>query len=244
MTSDPGTGVMPILRFTVRVTDHRAGNTLVRSFFRSPVTVGRQEGNALRLDSTKVSSYHGAFAFGRGSLRYVDYGSRNGTSVDGNRIPADLPVEVDHESILRIGPFLITVQLQDIFPNRPFPGETETPTPSGGRPPTNGMTAIAAILATYTERDALHEIIGRWPLSALLARALLVLEVLAEVIVEFRPDSLVSNRSPLRGAKAAEGVIVYLLDPAGGDESLEEILTYLVEMIHPGILGDPGEGRS
>jgi pSer/pThr/pTyr-binding forkhead associated (FHA) protein len=233
---------MPIFRLTIRIGDHRTGASLARSFFRSPVTVGRREGNALRLDSSKVSTYHGAFAFDRTSLRYVDCGSRNGTIIDGTRITADIPVGVNEQSVIRIGPFEMTVHLDEISLENLDPLESETS--NDPRRTRNGILAIAAILATYTERHTFQELIRRWPLSALLARALLVMEVFAEVIVGFRPEALVSDRSPLRAAQASEEVIGYLLDPSGGDESLEELLTYLVEMIHPGMRENSGERRS
>ena len=103
---------------------------------------------------------------------------------------------------------------------------------------------MVAILATYTQNDALRWIVNQWPSSMLLARALMVFGVFAEVLVEFRPEILTSKRSPLRGSTRAENVMAYLLDPSGGDDTLEELLTYLVELLHPGTLGCVREGRS
>jgi hypothetical protein len=122
------------------------------------------------------------------------------------------------------------------------PAEAITPIDTGLA--ASGMDRIATILATYTQADALRWIVSQWPPSALLARRLLVFGVLGEVVVELRPEVLTSKRSPLRGATKAEDVIAFLLDPRGGEASLEELLTYLVELLHLGSLGSPHDGRS
>jgi predicted component of type VI protein secretion system len=234
---------MSILRLTARITDLRTGSTVVRSFFRSPVTVGRRDGNALRLDSKKVSAYHGAFAFGRSSLRYVDCGSRNGTRIDGVPVLADVPLHVNDASDILIGPFRLAVHLHEIFSSDALDLH-EVETPSDTRPTTNGMNNVAAILATHSQNEALQWVLSRWTPSQLLARALLVFEIFAEVAVEFRPQILATEGSPLRSAMRAEEVIVYLLDPSGGDESLEELLTYLLELAHADALGYVRGGSS
>ena len=234
---------MPVLRLTARVTDLRTKTTVVKSFFRSPVTVGRRPGNTLCLESRKVSAYHGAFAFDRTSLRYVDCNSSNGTVVDDVPVPPEIPLDVRETSVIQIGPFQIKIHLHDVF-SVDARGPRQADTPVDTRPQFGGMEQVAAVLATYTQSDALRWIVSQWPPSALLARSLMVFGVFAEVLVEFRPEILTSRRSPLRGAMRAESVMAYLLDPSGGDETLEELLTYLVELLHPGSLGCVCEGRS
>src|SRR5450755_4057466 len=68
---------MRVLQLSAVVRDLRTSTMTVQPFLRSPVTIGRRESNALRLDAGSVSRIHGAFLFGRGILQYVDTGSRN-----------------------------------------------------------------------------------------------------------------------------------------------------------------------
>jgi predicted component of type VI protein secretion system len=48
-----------------------------------PVTIGREEGNALRLNDERVSRYHAKVQFDDGDLILTDLGSTNGTRVNG-----------------------------------------------------------------------------------------------------------------------------------------------------------------
>lgn len=51
-----------------------------------PVTIGREEGNLLRLNDERVSRYHAKVQFDDGDLILTDLGSTNGTRVNGQVI--------------------------------------------------------------------------------------------------------------------------------------------------------------
>jgi hypothetical protein len=50
----------------------------------TPVTIGREEGNALRLNDERVSRYHAKIQFDNGEIILTDLESTNGTRVNGN----------------------------------------------------------------------------------------------------------------------------------------------------------------
>ena len=50
----------------------------------TPVTIGREEGNALRLNDERVSRYHAKVQFDNGEIILTDLESTNGTRVNGN----------------------------------------------------------------------------------------------------------------------------------------------------------------
>src|SRR6201997_215537 len=52
----------------------------------TPVTIGREEGNLLRLNDERVSRYHAKVQFDNGEVILTDLESTNGTRVNGNVI--------------------------------------------------------------------------------------------------------------------------------------------------------------
>src|SRR5215210_3179084 len=52
----------------------------------TPVTIGREEGNVLRLNDERVSRYHAKVQFDDGEIILTDLESTNGTRVNGNVI--------------------------------------------------------------------------------------------------------------------------------------------------------------
>src|SRR5207247_10173415 len=50
----------------------------------TPVTIGREEGNLLRLNDERVSRFHAKVQFDNGEIILTDLESTNGTRVNGN----------------------------------------------------------------------------------------------------------------------------------------------------------------
>src|ERR1041384_835497 len=50
----------------------------------TPVTIGREEGNSLRLNDERVSRFHAKVQFDNGEIILTDLESTNGTRVNGN----------------------------------------------------------------------------------------------------------------------------------------------------------------
>ncbi|RMG16503.1 MAG: FHA domain-containing protein [Deltaproteobacteria bacterium] len=72
------------------------------------LTIGRSTGLGLVLDDARVSRVHASLRFERGLLKVQDYGSCNGTWVDGRRVLYDT---VSHGARLRIGDTVLRAYL-------------------------------------------------------------------------------------------------------------------------------------
>src|SRR5688572_13426231 len=118
---------MKVLQLTAIVKDLRTATMTAHRFLRSPVSIGRQDDNALRLDARLVSRHHGAFVFSGAGLRYVDLRSANGSFVDGELIHPDAPVEVRSSSVITIVPFQIVVHA-DLVERDHLPSDPDAPT--------------------------------------------------------------------------------------------------------------------
>lgn len=225
---------MPKLRLATRITDLRTRTIVVRYFYSSPVTVGHDPASELWLDSKQVANRQGTLEFETGSLRYVEFGSASGPAVEGANPAVNVLSAVQQLTAIRIGPFEITAHMEEM--NVPKTGDSSV----DARPADRGMAQIAALLATRPDAEAVRWVVSQWPPSQLLARALDVLDILADIVVEYRPELLTAKRTPLKGSRTAGEVIAFLLDPGGGDESLQELFTFLVGILHPRLLGPHG----
>ncbi|CAN94914.1 Sigma-54 dependent transcriptional regulator [Sorangium cellulosum So ce56] len=85
------------------------------------VYVGRAWLAAAGLNDTKVSSNHLRLTRAGGRLQIEDVGSRNGTWLDGHRLPADEPVPIEDGSILRVGETLLVYREAYAGPAEPEP---------------------------------------------------------------------------------------------------------------------------
>jgi phage tail-like protein len=71
------------------------------------LTIGRQPGNDLLLDSAQVSRSHARLACTQAGCQLTDLNSSNGTYHNGERIPPQVPLELNPGDTIRIGPFEI-----------------------------------------------------------------------------------------------------------------------------------------
>src|SRR5689334_13864619 len=88
----------------IRIENTETHQSSVHAFSRSPVHVGRTELNDLPLREPFVSHWHGIVRFDEQSIKYVDLGSTNGTTLGGTRLRKNEPVTVDEKADLRVGP--------------------------------------------------------------------------------------------------------------------------------------------
>lgn len=72
--------------------------------------IGRAEDCQLRAHSEQISRYHCALIMGRGELLIRDYGSRNGTFVDGRRVVNQLALQDGQK--LQLGPLSFVVRIR------------------------------------------------------------------------------------------------------------------------------------
>jgi serine/threonine protein kinase len=76
------------------------GQKKTRAFARSPILVGRGEDADFRIDVDGLSAIHGRLAASKDGFEYVDLSSRNGSFLDGKRLPEDTTVNLVPDSKL------------------------------------------------------------------------------------------------------------------------------------------------
>ncbi len=214
---------MPALRLTISVLDREKDKRIVGAFYRSPVLVGRDPTNGLRLHASTVSRHHGAFLFSSGLLQYVDLGSTNGTVVDGVRAASDVPIDIRPSSVIVVGPFELTIDLHLVAHDGPADGDAtgrvEQPVQA-----THHTSRGAPVLKLVPDVPGTRE--RRSPAS--LPRALQVISVVAEFLVDFKGTSI-HSASPLRSADDPEKIVAYLVEP-DGNERLAELRAALTDL--------------
>src|SRR5436190_11801525 len=222
---------MKLLQLTVIVRDVQTAAMTAQSFTRSPVLVGRQFGNQLRLDARIVSRRHGAFLFSKNGPQYVDYNSANGSYVDGVRIAPNVPIDIGNSSLITIAPFQIAPRI-DLVDLRRLSNDPEASTPMVAllRPRAapeearhwRDIVESAAML----HRPALRESIER------AERATRVIAVIAERMLA-AGSRTAATLSPLRLATTADEMVALLLDDAHVDARVGELRDLLAELFRP-----------
>jgi hypothetical protein len=220
---------MKILQLTAIVRDVQTGTMVAQTFTRSPVLVGRQHGNQLRLDARLVSRRHGAFLFSKDGLQYIDYNSANGSFIDGDRVAANTPTDIRNSSVIAIAPFQLVAQINLVDPRRLSNDPSAlTPTlalrPRAAPPEARSWREILDISAAARRVGSTHAA------TALLWRATSVIEVVAERLLAAGSRSA-ATLSSLRLAASPDEMVALLLDPAGGEQRLAELRELLAELL-------------
>jgi len=189
--------------------------------------VGRQFGNQLRLDARIVSRRHGAFLFSKDGLQYVDYASANGSYVDGVRVEPNRAIEIRDSSVITIVPFQIVVHIDLVEPRRVVndPNASTPVVVPLPRPPNVTRASIvddSTALRVGPSRES----------NELWRRARHVMDVVAEGMLA-AGSRTAQTLSPLRLAATRDELVALLLDPAGGEQRLEELRELLAELFRP-----------
>src|SRR5205085_12351848 len=86
------------------------GKTTVVPLIRDEITIGRKEGNTIRLTERNVSRRHARIVKQNGTIFVEDFDSYNGIRVNGSRIQGRVPVnEADR---IQIGDYLLELKLE------------------------------------------------------------------------------------------------------------------------------------
>src|SRR2546430_4865140 len=102
------------------------GRKTVVPLVRDEITIGRQDGNTIRLTERNVSRRHARLLKEDGRVLIEDLGSYNGVRVNGEKISR--PTRIKEGDLVEIGDYDLGIQGKF---------EASTPTPAtGGRPPT------------------------------------------------------------------------------------------------------------
>lgn len=86
------------------------GKTIIVPLVRDLITVGRQDGNTIRLTERNVSRQHARFVQAQEGYRLEDLGSYNGVTVNGLRI--DEPTELKDGDRIGIGDYVIALRAE------------------------------------------------------------------------------------------------------------------------------------
>jgi len=147
------------------------GTTTVVPFVRDEISIGRKDGNTIRLTERNISRRHCTLERVNGSYRVRDHGSYNGVIINGSKIEGEAAIKAgDH---LQIGDYTLLVEAEAVVepgtqipksmpppppppPPRPRDESSETeptrvaPRPSGPASPTPPRTVSPARLVVLT----------------------------------------------------------------------------------------------
>jgi pSer/pThr/pTyr-binding forkhead associated (FHA) protein len=227
---------MKVLQLTMIVRDVQTATMVAQSFVRSPVLVGRQFGNQLRLDARIVSRRHGAFLFSKDGLQYIDYASANGSYVDGVRVEPNRPIDLRDSSVITIVPFQIVAHIDLVEPRR-LANDPNASTPvivprsQAAPPPVRTRDDVlddSTALRVGPSRES----------NELWRRARKVMDIVADGMLA-AGSRTAQTLSPLRLAATRDELVALLLDPTGGDQRLEELRELLAELLRPRLTSVP-----
>ena len=108
------------------------GRKTVVPFVRDEITIGRQEGNTIRLTERNVSRRHARLLRQNGHILVEDLGSYNGIRINGDKIQGQ--VQVNEGDLIQIGDYDLAVQ-RDEANQSATPTSPLSPVKTG---PTNG----------------------------------------------------------------------------------------------------------
>src|SRR3954471_2839418 len=86
------------------------GRKTVVPFVREEITIGRQEGNTIRLTERNVSRRHARLLRQNGHVVVEDLGSYNGIKINGERIQGQTPV--NDGDLIQIGDYDLAIQTE------------------------------------------------------------------------------------------------------------------------------------
>jgi pSer/pThr/pTyr-binding forkhead associated (FHA) protein len=95
------------------------GKTTVVPLVRDEITIGRKEGNTIRLTERNVSRKHARISRANGAVAIEDLGSYNGVRVNGTRISQRTVLAVSDR--VQIGDYLIELKAEGV--EQPVPYE-------------------------------------------------------------------------------------------------------------------------
>lgn len=93
------------------------GRKTVVPFLRDEITIGRQEGNTIRLTERNVSRRHARLLRQNGHVQIEDLGSYNGIRVNGGRIAGRVPIA--DGDLIQIGDYDLAIQVEERAPSPP-----------------------------------------------------------------------------------------------------------------------------
>jgi pSer/pThr/pTyr-binding forkhead associated (FHA) protein len=125
------------------IIEDEEGRKTVVPFAREEITIGRREGNTVRLGERNVSRRHARLSRGAGPVVIEDLGSRNGVRVNGDRIRG--PTRIGEGDLIEIGDYGLAIQDRR-------PSEKAAPDAALAGPSSPGLAETAIIRAADVRR--------------------------------------------------------------------------------------------
>nr|MCU0698706.1 FHA domain-containing protein [Myxococcaceae bacterium] len=120
------------------------GRKTVVPFVRDEITIGRQEGNTIRLTERNVSRRHARLLRQQTNVLIEDLGSYNGIRVNGDRITGQ--VQVQDGDLIQIGDYDLAIQREEEARAAAATVPLDTSTRSSGPAPTQKLPDPSATL--------------------------------------------------------------------------------------------------
>lgn len=117
------------------------GRKTVVPFVRDEITIGRQEGNTIRLTERNVSRRHARLLRQSSAVTVEDLGSYNGIRINGDRISG--AVQVKDGDLIQIGDYDLAIQNEDAQASQDPTGRIDPPTVPLSQPVTKPLRAHA-----------------------------------------------------------------------------------------------------
>lgn len=171
-----------------------------------PASIGRSAENTLCLADAIVSSRHAVCARGPDGYTITDLGSRNGTEVEGVRLPVEVPFPLGPGLAVRIAPFTLRLRLAAGVGEETLAGVQGSPLELLAAL----QAGLAPVLAAGDEAEegALEAVFGEFGLQAGEPAALALLEQVRGELERRLPRSLLAD-GPARAADP--GVLLFAL---------------------------------
>lgn len=136
------------------------GRKTVVPFVRDEITIGRQEGNTIRLTERNVSRRHARLMRHSGNVLIEDLGSYNGIRINGDRIAGQ--VQVSDGDLIQIGDYDLALQAEEMAATVPL--DTTTPrslAPTGKLPdPSATIPGLPTVEMPQVGDDEVQDAVG------------------------------------------------------------------------------------
>ncbi|RKH43227.1 FHA domain-containing protein [Corallococcus sicarius] len=126
------------------------GRKTVVPFVRDEITIGRQEGNTIRLTERNVSRRHARLVRLNGHVVLEDLGSYNGTRINGERVAGQLPLK--EGDLIQIGDYDLALQVEGAAAAAPT-GAITAKVPASRRPEPDEEEGAPAPNASRDDED-------------------------------------------------------------------------------------------
>ncbi len=127
------------------------GRKTIVPFVRDELTVGRQEGNTIRLTERNVSRRHARFSRQSGQIFIEDLGSSNGVRVNGDRIIKQAKLKMG--DLIQIGDYDLAIAAEDSHSAKTIPLEAMSRDIAPRRIPSDATATLPAIPLVELSRD-------------------------------------------------------------------------------------------